>query len=103
MTTEKPFTNTSRPPTINYVKDAVLMKKLAKLAEVYLAWADCYENLWDDERKAREDERTNYGFYLKQMNLQVKDMLFSVFEDDLDDEIQSTDSARGYSESEALL
>jgi hypothetical protein len=69
----------------NYAKDAVFMKKIAKLAEVYLAWAGCYENLWDDERKAREDERTNYGFYLKQMNLQVKDMLFSVFEDDLDD------------------
>jgi len=61
--------------------DAEIMDKLARLAAIYLAWADCYENLWDDERKAREDERTNYGFYLKQMNLQMKDVLFSVFED----------------------
>jgi len=61
--------------------DAEIMNELTLLIELYLVWADSYENQWDDQRKAREDERTNYGYYLNQMNQQMKDMLFSVFDD----------------------
>jgi hypothetical protein len=61
--------------------DAEIMESLSYIIRRYLAWADSYENLWDDDRRKREDERTNFGLYLKQMDEQLKDMIFSVFDD----------------------
>jgi len=62
-------------------RDAEFMEYLSDLTDIYLAWADSYENLWDEERRAREDERTNYGTHLQTMTSQLRDTLFSAFED----------------------
>lgn len=66
-------------------RDAEFMAYLSDLTDIYLAWADSYENLWDNERRAREDERTNYGKHLQTMTRQLRDTLFSAF-DDLEDD-----------------
>jgi len=66
---------------VDDIDDEDMMESLGLLFSRYLAWADSYENLWDDERKIREDQKTNYGFYLQAMNEAVRDAPFSVYDD----------------------
>ena len=70
-------------------RDGQVMGELAYSIEKYLAWADSYENLWDDDRRAVEDERTNYGHYLARMNEQLRDTLFSAYDDLQEEEEES--------------
>lgn len=68
-----------------------LMESFNGVLQQYLTWAEGYEVLWDEERKRKEDEQTNYGYYLGIMNEQVKELLFSVFEDIGEDSFLSVD------------
>jgi len=62
-------------------RDAELLEQLANDIDIYLAWADSYENLWDADRRAAEDERTNYGRHLHTMDEQLRDALFSALDE----------------------
>ena len=45
----------------------------------YLNWVEGYETKWDEERKRREDEQTNFGPLLQEMNQKINDLLVEVF------------------------
>lgn len=60
--------------------DAEIMSELGRLFDLYLSWANSYENLWDENRKAIEDVRTNYGAHLQQLNGQVHNILLGSFD-----------------------
>lgn len=54
---------------------AELLERLAKLNIIYRSYANAYEELWDDERKAAEDERTGYGLLLQRLNESLRAFL----------------------------
>ena len=53
---------------------------LSYVIDRYLSWVEGYENLWDEERKAREDEQTNFGPLLQEMNQKLRVLVDSIFE-----------------------
>ena len=57
------------------------LSTLGTIIEEYLAWAEGYETVWSPERKAREDEQCNFGFYLNQMNLKLQQLLVTILDE----------------------
>lgn len=55
------------------------LETLSYVISRYLIYAEAYECLWDDERKAREDEQTNFGPLLEEMNQKVQNLLDETF------------------------
>ncbi len=53
---------------------------LTLVIDRYLNWVEGYETKWDEERKRREDEQTNFGPLLQEMNEKINDLLVKVFE-----------------------
>lgn len=53
---------------------------LGTIMEEYLAWCEGWETTWTEERKARENEQTNFGVYFKQMNDGIQELLDRVLD-----------------------
>ena len=53
----------------------------------YFGWIEGYESSWSPERKHREDEQTNFGFYLNQMNQQLRALVDRIFDPDQHQEL----------------
>ena len=52
---------------------------LALVIDRYLNWVEGYETKWDARRKAREDEQTNFGPLLYEMDQQLQDLFDRTF------------------------
>lgn len=61
--------------------DAFLLGKLSDIMVSYLAYANSYENLWSDERRAAEDERTGYGPLLQRLDANIRNLVESAYAD----------------------
>jgi hypothetical protein len=78
---EKQFYNFTMTNWNDFDFESDILHRISNLFQTYLTFAYSYENLWDDERKVREDIRTGYGPFLRILNDQVRDLLLSTFED----------------------
>jgi len=62
------------------IKDTTeCLEELSQVIHRYLAWAESYEQLWDADRKAREDAQTSYGAHLQALNDQIKALITKSF------------------------
>jgi len=80
------------------------VSRLTAILTRYLAWCECYEVLWDEERIKRADEQLNYGPLLEQMNVQVKKLLTEgEVPEDIDLRQYFSDMVFGYGRSSKTL
>ena len=52
---------------------------LASVIDRYLTWVEGYETKWDASRKAREDEQSNFGPLLYEMDQKLQDLVDRIF------------------------
>ncbi|CAB9514273.1 HSPB1-associated protein 1 [Seminavis robusta] len=70
------------PITVNDGSNSVhFLFLLSCVIEKYLIAVEGYESLWDDDRKARENEQTNFGQYYDAMENKLKSLLDRIFTD----------------------
>jgi Cupin-like domain len=62
-------------------KSLVYLETLGAVIDEYLAWTEGYEVSWSPERKARENEQSNFGFFLNQMNQQVHELVDAMMDE----------------------
>ena len=55
------------------------LSSLANVIDKYLIWCEGYETLWDEPRKQREEEQTNYGALLQKMNHKIRNLIDGIF------------------------
>jgi Cupin-like domain len=73
---------TYRKARVMDVKNSLFyLHTLERLTSEYLAWTEGYEVMWSPERKAREDEQSDFGDLLDQMNRQMYEMLDNLLDE----------------------
>jgi len=85
------FFFTYKKARVKKVKSSqVYLGTLGTVIEEYLGWCEGYESTWSEERKAREDEQTNFGKHLTTMNTKIQQLIDEI----LDDEHQARQDPR---------
>ena len=54
-------------------------ESLSQVTKAYLVTVEGYETLWEEERKAREDQQTEFGKHLETLNHNMRQVIDSIF------------------------
>jgi len=77
-----------RRATVKTVKSAsTYLDVLVLIVEEYMAWATGYESTWSPERRVREDQQTNFGYYLQEMNEQLRTLVDNLLGSNSNDDL----------------
>jgi oxalate decarboxylase/phosphoglucose isomerase-like protein (cupin superfamily) len=57
------------------------LELLSHVIQKYLTWVEGYETVWDADRKAREDQQTNFGNFIQELDNHIKSILDTIFTD----------------------
>ncbi|CAB9514278.1 JmjC domain, hydroxylase [Seminavis robusta] len=68
----------------SYSDSLAWLEQFAVVVHRYLSWVDGYENLWDEERRKREDEQCQFGIHLDTLNQQLRMLVDNMFDNKQD-------------------